>query len=101
MINFIKKLFGNSVDLKEIASQGATIIDVRSPAEYQNGHGKNSINIPLNIIGNNLEQINKYDQPIITCCASGMRSGRAATILKNNGIEAYNGGSWQKTDGLV
>jgi len=34
------------------------------------------------------------NKPIVFCCASGMRSGSAASMLKREGIEAYNGGSW-------
>ena len=98
MLNFFKNLFGNSVDVKEIIEQGAIIIDVRTPNEYRNGHGKKSINIPLNNIETNINKIKKYNQPIVTCCASGMRSGRAASILKSKGIEAYNGGAWQNVD---
>ncbi|MEY2707719.1 MAG: Rhodanese-like domain, partial [Bacteroidota bacterium] len=37
---------GPSADLKALAAQGATIIDVRSKAEYASGHIKGSINIP-------------------------------------------------------
>jgi len=33
-------------------------------------------------------------KPIITCCASGMRSASAKSILKQNGFEVYNGGGW-------
>ena len=37
----------------------------------------------------------KKDKPVITCCASGMRSGSAVNVLKSNGFqEVYNGGSW-------
>jgi phage shock protein E len=36
----------------------------------------------------------KKDQAIITCCASGMRSSSAKSILKSNGFEAHNGGGW-------
>jgi rhodanese-related sulfurtransferase len=95
MINFLKNLFGKSADVKEILAQGATIIDVRTPNEYKGGHAKKSVNIPLNTIEANIGKIKKYNQPIVTCCASGMRSGRAAGILKSKGIEAYNGGPWQ------
>jgi len=101
MINFIKGLFGKSVDLEQVLAEGATIIDVRTVNEYKNGHGKKSVNIPLDKVEANLKKIKKYNQPIITCCASGMRSGRAASILKSKGIEAYNGGAWQKVDKLV
>jgi rhodanese-related sulfurtransferase len=41
--------------------------------------------------------MNKLDKktPIITCCASGMRSGSAKNLLKSNGFtQVYNGGSW-------
>jgi rhodanese-related sulfurtransferase len=37
----------------------------------------------------------KKDKPIITCCASGMRSGSAKAMLQSNGFaQVYNGGSW-------
>lgn len=98
MFNFIKNLFGESADLKELHANGAVIIDVRTPGEYNSGHGKNAINIPLNTIESNISKIKKYDKPVITCCRSGMRSGQAAGILKANGIEAYNGGTWQSVD---
>lgn len=98
MFNFLKGLFGKSVDVKGIIAQGATIIDVRTPNEYKSGHAKNSINISLNTIEANLGKIKKYKQPIITCCASGIRSGRAATILKSRGIEAHNGGAWKNVN---
>jgi phage shock protein E len=41
----------------------------------------------------------KKDQMIITCCASGMRSASAKSILKTNGFLAvYNGGGWQSLE---
>lgn len=98
MFSFIKNLFGPSADFKELYENGAIIIDVRTPAEYSRGHGKNAINIPLNTIEANISKIKKYDKPVITCCRSGMRSGQAAGILKAKGIEAYNGGTWQNVD---
>ena len=49
----------------------------------------------------NIEKIKKLNKPVITCCASGMRSASAASILKQHGIEAINGGSWTKVDSLV
>jgi rhodanese-related sulfurtransferase len=37
----------------------------------------------------------KKETPVITCCASGMRSASAKSILKSNGFtEVHNGGSW-------
>ena len=101
MLGFIKKLFGSGVDLSKKMSEGAIIVDVRSPGEYAGGHVKGSKNIPLDKISGKIETIKKWNKPVITCCASGMRSGSAASILKNNGVEAYNAGPWQKANKLA
>lgn len=95
MIQAIKNLLGLSpkVEMKELMERGAMIIDVRTPSEYKGGHIKGSINIPLQNLDSNLSKIKK-DNPVITCCASGMRSASAKGILKSNGYDAYNGGSW-------
>ncbi len=96
MLEAIKKILGMGpkVDLGELISQGATIVDVRSTGEYAGGHLKNSINIPLNLLGGQLAKIKK-DKPVITVCASGMRSGAARSTLLSSGYkEVHNGGSW-------
>jgi rhodanese-related sulfurtransferase len=95
MIQAIKNLLGlgPKVEMKELVQRGAIIIDVRTPSEYKGGHIKGSINIPLQNLESNLSKINKAN-PVITCCASGMRSASAKGMLKSKGFEAYNGGSW-------
>lgn len=96
MIQLIKNLFGlgPKVDYKEIVKNGGLIIDVRTPSEYQGGHIKGSYNIPLQQLSHNLSKLRK-DKVIITCCASGMRSASAKSILKANGYkEVHNGGGW-------
>ena len=96
MINLIKKILGHGpqTDLKELINKGAQIIDVRTKEEYQNGHIKGSVNIPLQGLSNNTSKIKK-NKPIITCCASGMRSESAKSFLKSHGFtEVYNGGRW-------
>jgi rhodanese-related sulfurtransferase len=94
MFSFFKKLFGPGTDYKLLVQNGALIIDVRSPQEFDNGHIKGSKNIPVNIIQREVNSIKKMGKPIITVCQSGARSGMAKGILKNAGIEVYNGGSW-------
>ena len=94
MIDFIKKLFGkNKVDYKALVENGAQIIDVRTPAEYSSGSIRNSKNIPLQQLVSEMKKLD-IKKPIITCCASGMRSASAKAILKQNGFEVYNGGGW-------
>ncbi len=96
MLDFLKKIFGTSikVDYKELMMKGAQIIDVRTPEEFVSGHIKGSVNIPLQVLEKKISTIKK-DKPIITCCASGMRSGSAKRILLANGYtDVYNGGGW-------
>ncbi len=93
-MNFLELIFGKKVDLQEIISNGAAIVDVRTKGEYQSGHLKNSINIPIDNLAQNIKKLDK-NKPIITCCASGARSASAKRILNSNGFEqVFNGGSW-------
>ncbi len=94
MFDFIKKLFGGkSVDYKELVKNGAQIVDVRTPAEYKGGHIRNAKNIPLQNLQREMKKLD-MKKPVITCCASGMRSSSARSILKQQGFEVYNGGGW-------
>lgn len=97
MIALLKKIFGlgPTVAFKELLQQGAIIVDVRSQGEYAGGHIKGSINIPVAVLSQNLGKLKNKNQVIITCCASGMRSASAKSILKANGYnEVHNGGGW-------
>ena len=96
MINLLKNLFGlgTPTDFAKLVAEGAIVIDVRSSGEYSGGHIKGSINIPLGNLTQNLSTLKK-DKPIITCCASGMRSASAKNVLVSNGFsQVYNGGGW-------
>ncbi len=96
MISTIKQLlgFGPKINFASLVKDGAQIIDVRTKDEYKQGHIKGSVNIPLQVLKNNLNKIKK-DLPVITCCASGIRSASAKSILKANGYtNVHNGGGW-------
>ncbi len=93
-MSLLKKLFGEtSVDFKTLVKEDAMIIDVRSPAEFNGGHVKGAVNIPLQAIQSSFNKIPK-NKVIITCCASGMRSGSAKSLLKSAGYTVHNGGGW-------
>jgi phage shock protein E len=64
MIQFLKKLLGigPSVNFKDLVAGGAQIIDVRTKSEYQSGHIKGSVNIPLQSLSGSLSKIKK-DKP--------------------------------------
>lgn len=76
-----------------IRSGKAVVIDVRTPAEFACGHVKDSINMPLPEIPRRLNELRNMEN-IVLCCASGGRSGQAASYLEQNGIACVNGGPW-------
>ena len=98
MINLFKSLFGGAKtgQIAEARAQGAVIIDVRTPAEFAGGHAEGAVNIPLDTLESKLSTIQKYQKPIVLCCASGMRSGRAKVLLAGRGVpDLHDAGSWQ------
>lgn len=96
MLQFIKNILGigPKVDITALIAKGATVIDVRTPAEYKDGHVKGSINLPLQTLGSQMNKLKK-DQVIVTCCRSGSRSGMARRQLLAAGFtQVHNGGPW-------
>ena len=96
-MSFLRKLFGMGpkVDCHELLRNGAVLIDVRTPAEFNSGHVKGSTNIPLDRISGKVDKIKQLKKPVVLCCRSGMRSAQATSILKSKGItDVYNGGGW-------
>jgi len=97
MMETLKKIFGiaPAVDYAALVKAGAVIVDVRSKGEYAGGHIRGSVNIPVDQLRANLRQLPDKEKTVITCCASGMRSASAKSILESNGYTSvFNGGSW-------
>ena len=100
----IFSLFGGNTKnqkVQELLNKGALIIDVRTPAEYSEGHITQSVNIPLNLIPSKINELKRKDKAIITCCRSGARTFIAADQCKKAGIEAENGGPWNSLQQMM
>jgi len=73
-----------------INRENAVVIDIRSTAQYQNGHILDALPIPsseLHVAGKKIE---KYkNKPIIIVCAAGVSSQKAAASLIKQGYNAY------------
>ena len=92
---------GSSADVKAIIEKGAFLVDVRTPAEFAEGHVKDSINIPLNTVAGQLEKFRGEDHRVVVC-RSGNRSGQAKSILEKNGFtNVVNGGTWDYVNQFV
>jgi len=95
-------LFGNKKDkVKDFQLRGAIILDVRTLGEFNSGAISGSKNIPLQRLNSKIGELKKLNKPIITCCASGMRSGSASAILRSHQIETINGGGWQRLNRII
>lgn len=104
MLNNLKKIFGfgTTVDYAELVKKGAIILDVRSKGEFAGGHIKGAVNIPVDVLKNSLPQLKDKNKTIITCCASGMRSATAKSILKTHGYtDVHNGGGWSSLQSKI
>ena len=103
MLDLIKNLFGvEKTNYEQLIKKGAIILDVRSKGEYAGGHIKGSINISVDQLASNLHKLKDKTKPVITCCASGMRSASAKSILKANGFtEVHNGGGWMSLQNKI
>ena len=77
-------------DFKE-KSQGQTVIDIRTPKEFAEGHLEGAVNIDY-FDNSFLEQISKLDknQPIFLYCRSGSRSSSARKKIANKGFVEVN-----------
>ncbi|MBL7559137.1 rhodanese-like domain-containing protein [Olleya sp. YSTF-M6] len=87
--------------IQEYLDKGAIILDVRTDAEFDEGHVKEALHIVLDDLEDEIAQVKALEKPIITCCRSGARSERAKDILKDKGIDAINGGPWQNVDAYI
>jgi phage shock protein E len=103
MFGLIKNMFGkpDTMALKELINNGAFLVDVRTPAEFSEGHVKGSVNIPLGQLQAQLAKFKGKDK-IIVFCRSGARSSQAKSILESNGFtNVINGGTWVDIKKLI
>ena len=72
-------------DVKNLPHDGSvTLLDTRTPGEYQRGHVDGFVNIPVDNLRERLDEIPK-EKPVYVMCQSGLRSYIATRILEGNG----------------
>ena len=98
--NFLKDPDINQGVKEYRATDGAVLLDVRTPDEYRQGHIPGSKNVPLQSIDKVADMIDNKATPIFVHCLSGARSRQAAAVLQQmgysnvkniGGISAYTG----------
>lgn len=75
-------------DARRLVSQGALLVDVRTPEEFSSGHIEGAVNIPLQSLEGRMGELGAKDREIVVYCRSGARSGSARRVLKTAGYTA-------------
>lgn len=87
--------------LDSMIEKGAIILDVRTVAEFETGHIRGAINIPLSRLLTDSLPFDK-NKAIITCCSHGLRSVKAVEKLKSRGYSnSFNGGAWNDLEASI
>ena len=83
------------MNIREIyETKEVTLVDVRTPVEFQDGTIVGAINIPMNEVVAKLYELKKME-PLVVFCRSGNRSEQVMHYLRNQGVEeVWNGGGW-------
>lgn len=71
---------------KQAISAGAQIVDVRTPGEFQMGHIKGAINVPVDQLAAQAASWNK-DASYVVYCATGARSATAVETMRSLGFK--------------
>ena len=85
LVDFLKGPDINQGVKEYSTTDGAVLLDVRTPDEYRQGHIPGSKNVPLQSIDKVTVMINNKATPIFVHCLSGARSRQAAAILQQMG----------------
>lgn len=79
----------------------ALIIDIRTPETYAKGSLPGSMNMVLEYLDLEFERIREINKPILVVCGSGLRSDEGAVVLRRQGFEAINAGSYRRLKKLI
>ena len=79
-----------------LLDQGALVVDVRTPGEWDEGHAEGSLLLPLNELPDRLVELPK-EKALLLVCRSGARSEHATHYLQSLGYpQVFNLGPWQR-----
>jgi rhodanese-related sulfurtransferase len=73
----------------ELIEEGAFVVDVRRPYEWEAGRISGAVHIEMNDLAASAESVPR-DRTVVFYCRSGSRSALAAAAFRESGWEAYN-----------
>ncbi len=85
---------------RALIDAGATVIDVRSPEEFAEGHLAKAVNLPVAQVDSRISEVvtlvgGNRNQPVVVYCAAGGRAAKAKRALETAGFtNVVNGGGF-------
>lgn len=76
----------NAIEARRALASGAVLLDVRSRAEFHEGHLPHAINIPLPELSVRLDEVRRRARAVVVYCRSGNRSSEAAQLLASTDL---------------
>lgn len=78
----------NSLELSTLLRTDETVrlLDVRTPAEFENAHITGAYNVPLDQLNEHAREVRAARGPVVLICQSGQRAQRAEALLKSSGM---------------
>ncbi len=87
----------SSAQARQLVTDGAALVDVRTAAEFSSGHLPGAVNVPVQALGGALSTLGARERPVVVYCASGARSALAASTLRRAGFQrVYNLGGMHR-----
>jgi rhodanese-related sulfurtransferase len=82
----------NGIQANELLAAGTTLVDVRTEPEWQTSHVPGSARVPLDSIQHRRAALARQyaGSEVLVICRSGSRSGRAAAMFRDMGVNAVN-----------
>jgi len=84
LITRIERIAAGSAADQLASEPPPLLVDVRTPREWGDSHINGAVNVPLSQLADRLAEL-PMDRRLIVYCASGYRSGIAASLLRGHG----------------
>ena len=85
---------------RKLIASGATVLDVRTPEEYADGHLPSATNLPVEDVAQRIADVDKLvggdkTKPVVVYCSKGGRAAKAKQALDAAGYtNVVNGGGF-------
>ncbi|MDH4238351.1 MAG: MBL fold metallo-hydrolase [Phycisphaerae bacterium] len=77
----VRQLSAEELYVMTTKGEEMILVDVRAPREYESGHIRGAVNIPVADLRTRYKELDK-NKPIVLICSTGHRSSLGASILK-------------------